>query len=71
MKVLLLIVGILIATAGGVISYRALYVAPKSAVVISESGIRQIPDQARVIGGAVMLVGGAALALFAATRKVK
>jgi len=71
MKVLLLIVGILIATAGGVITYRALYVEPKSAVVISESGIRQIPDQARVIGGALMLVGGAGLALFAATRKLK
>ena len=71
MKVLLLIVGILVATAGGVIAYRALYVEPKSAVVISESGIRQIPDQARVIGGALMLVGGAGLALFAATRKLK
>jgi hypothetical protein len=71
MKVLLLIVGILVATAGGVITYRALYVEPKSAVVISESGIRQIPDQARVIGGALMLVGGAGLALFAATRKLK
>ena len=71
MKVVLLIVGILVATAGGVITYRALYVEPRSAVVISETGIRQIPDQARVIGGAVMLVGGAALALFAATRKPK
>lgn len=69
MKALLLIVGILIATAGGVITYRALYVEPKAAVVISESGIRQIPDQARVVGGALLFVGGSALALFAATRK--
>ena len=71
MKVVLLIVGILVATAGGVITYRALYVEPKSAVVITETGIRQIPDQARVVGGALMFVGGTALALFAATRKVK
>ena len=69
MKALLLIVGILIATAGGVITYRTLYVEPKSAVVITDSGIRQIPDQARVVGGALMFVGGSALALFAATRK--
>lgn len=71
MKILLLIVGIFIATAGGVITYRALYVEPKSAVVITEDGIRQIPNQGRVVGGALMFVGGAALALFAATRKVK
>jgi hypothetical protein len=71
MKSLLLIVGILVATAGGVITYRALYVEPKSGVVITDSGIRQIPDQARVVGGALLFVGGSALALFAAKRKVK
>jgi hypothetical protein len=70
-KALLLIVGVLIATAGGVITYRTLYVEPKSAVVITDSGIRQIPDQARVVGGALMFVGGSALALFAATRKAR
>jgi hypothetical protein len=68
-KALLLIVGILIATAGGVITYRTLYVEPKSGVVITDSGMRQIPNQARVVGGALMFVGGSALALFAATRK--
>jgi hypothetical protein len=71
MKTLLLIVGILIATAGGVITYRALYVEPKSAVVITETEVRQLPNQARVVGGALLFVAGSALALFAATRKVK
>ena len=71
MKTLLLIVGILVATAGGVITYRALYLEPKSAIVITETGVRQIPNQARVVGGALMFVGGSALALFAATRKVR
>ena len=65
----MLIVGILVATAGGVITYRALYVEPKSELVITETEIRQIPNQARVVGGALMFVGGSALALFAATRK--
>lgn len=71
MRALLLIVGILVATAGGVITYRALYVEPKSGVVITDSGIREIPDQARVVGGALLFVGGSALALFAATRKIR
>lgn len=71
MRALLLIVGILVATAGGVLTYRALYVEPKSGFVITETGIRQIPNQARVVGGALLFVGGSALALFAALRKVK
>ena len=70
MKTLLLIVGILVATAGGVITYRTLYIEPRSAVVVTETGIRQIPNQARVVGGALLFVSGSALALFAATRKV-
>ena len=71
MKVLLLIVGIIVATAGGVMTYRTLYVEPKSAVVITETGIRQIPNQARVVTGALLFVGGSALALYSAIRKQK
>ena len=71
MKVLLLIVGILLATVGGVITYRALYIEPKSAVIITETDIRQLPNYTRVVGGALLFVGGTALALYAATRKVK
>ncbi len=71
MKAFLLIAGILLATAGGVITYRALYVEPRSAVVITETDIRELPNYTRVVGGALLFVGGAALALFAATRKVK
>jgi hypothetical protein len=70
-KPVLLIVGILIAVIGGVITYRALYVEPKTAVVITETGIRELPNQARVVGGALLFVGGSALALYAATRKVR
>jgi len=70
-KVLLLIVGIIVATAGGVMTYRTLYVEPKSAVVITETGIRQIPNQARVVTGALLFVGGSALALYSAIRKQK
>ena len=71
MKALLLIVGLTIATIGGVITYRALYVEPRSAVVITDSDIRELPNYTRVVGGALLFVGGTALALFAALRKVK
>ena len=71
MKILLLFLGVMVATAGGVITYRALYIEPSSSVVITETGIRELPNQARVIGGALLFVGGSALALFAATRKTR
>jgi len=69
-RVLLLIVGIILATAGGVVTYRTLYVEPKAAVVISDTGsIREIPNQGRLVGGALLFVGGSALALYAAVRR--
>jgi len=72
MKALLLIVGVVVAVAGCVLTYRALYIEPKSAFVVTESGnVRELPNQARVVGGALMFVGGSALALYAAIRKVK
>jgi hypothetical protein len=70
-KTLLLIIGILVATAGGVITYRALYVEPKSAVVITDTEVRELPNYTRVIGGALLFVGGSALALYSAVRRVK
>ena len=71
MKALLLIIGVMLATAGGVITYRALYVEPKSAVMITETDIRQLPNYTRVVSGGVLFVGGTALALYAAVRKMK
>jgi hypothetical protein len=71
-KAILLIVGMEIATAGGVFTYRALYVEPTSAVVITDEGsIRELPNYARVITGALLFVGGSALALYAAVKKTK
>jgi hypothetical protein len=70
-KALLLIVGILLATVGGVITYRALYVEPKTSVVITDTDIRELPNYTRVVSGALLFVGGTALALFAAVRKVR
>ncbi|HEU4710807.1 MAG TPA: hypothetical protein VFS76_04540 [Pyrinomonadaceae bacterium] len=71
MRAILLIVGILVATAGGVITYRALYVEPRSAVIVTETEVRELPNYTRVVGGALLFVSGTALALYSAVRKMK
>ena len=71
MRAILLIVGILVATAGGVITYRALYVEPRSAVIVTETDVRELPNYTRVVGGALLFVSGTALALYSAVRKTK
>jgi hypothetical protein len=71
MKIVLLIAGILIATTGGVITYRALYLDPRSGVEITEKGVREVPNYARILGGAVLLVGGAAIAFYGVRRRTK
>ncbi|MFN2511787.1 MAG: hypothetical protein ABR568_10135 [Pyrinomonadaceae bacterium] len=69
MRILGIIFGIVVAAIGGVIAYRALFLEPSSAVVITETDIREVPNTARVIGGMVLLVIGAAVAFFAARRR--
>jgi hypothetical protein len=64
-----MITGIVIAAVGGVVAYRALFLEPSAAVVVTNTDIREVPDTLRVIGGIVMLIAGMALAFFAARRK--
>jgi hypothetical protein len=69
LRVIVTIFGIVLAAVGGVIAYRALFVEPSAAVVISERGVRELPDTFRVVEGAVLLVVGTAIAFMAALRK--
>ncbi len=69
MRIVLLLLGLLVASAGGVIAYRALFVEPHAAVVITEKSVRELPDVARVVAGLVLLVAGACAAFFAALRR--
>ncbi|MGB7921664.1 MAG: hypothetical protein WCF57_00335 [Pyrinomonadaceae bacterium] len=69
MRIIAFIVGLLIAATGGVIAYRALFLEPSAAVVITERDVRELPNTLRVTGGLVMLVLGAGLAFLAARRK--
>ena len=68
MKIILLIVGMAIAAAGGVIAYRALFVEPATAVLLTQTEVRELPNTMRVVGGVAMLIIGGMLAFVGARR---
>jgi hypothetical protein len=68
-RILLVIVGVALAAAGGVIAYRAFFIEPDAAVVITKSSAREVPNLARGLGGLALLLVGAGLAFFAALRR--
>jgi hypothetical protein len=57
------------AAIGGVILYRALFLEPSSAVIVTETEVRELPNTARVFGGIALLVIGASVAFLAARRR--
>ena len=69
MKVLLVIAGILLAAFGGVMFYRAAFLEPPAAVVITNTEVREVPNTMRIIGGAALFVAGTTIAFLAARRK--
>ena len=69
MKVIGFILGLAVAAAGGVITYRALFLEPSAAIVVTNADIREVPNTLRVTGGIIMLIAGMALAFYAARRK--
>jgi len=68
-RVVALLLGLLVAAAGGVVAYRALFVEPHAAVVVTDRSVREVPDVARAAGGLALLAAGAGAALFAALRR--
>lgn len=69
LKAIAIIFGIVLAAVGGVIAYRAFFLDPSSAVVISSEGVRELPNTLRVVEGIVLLIVGAAIAFSAALKK--
>ena len=69
MRAFLVIFGIVLAAAGGVLAYRSYFVEPSAAVVITGTTVRELPNMARVAAGLLLLAAGAALALSAALRR--
>jgi hypothetical protein len=68
-RIALVILGILTAAAGGVLAYRSFFVDPHTAVIITDTSVREVPNLARTAGGLALLAAGACLALFASLRR--
>jgi hypothetical protein len=71
LRAIAIIVGIVLAAVGGVIAYRAFFLEPTAAVIVSEKGVRELPDTMKVVEGLVLLIGGAALAFFAGLKMTR
>lgn len=71
LRVVAIILGIVVAAIGGVIAYRAFFIEPSSALVISNEGVRELPNTFKVVEGIVLLIVGAAIAFAAAVRKAR
>jgi hypothetical protein len=69
LRAIIVVFGIVLAAVGGVIAYRAYFLEPAAAIVISNEGVRELPDTFRVFGGIALLIVGAAVAFFSAVRK--
>ena len=68
MRLIALIFGIVMAAAGGVMAYRALFIEPSTAVVITSTDVREVQNWWKAAGGILMLLAGAALSILAARR---
>ncbi|HYY41315.1 MAG TPA: hypothetical protein VE775_01210 [Pyrinomonadaceae bacterium] len=55
--------------AGGVIAYRAAFLAPHAAVVLTDTSVHEVPHVGQVAGGLLLLFAGALVAFFAARRR--
>jgi len=69
LRIIAIIFGIVIAAAGGVVAYRAYFLEPSAAIIITNTDVRELPNTFRVVGGIVLLIVGAAIAYTAALRK--
>jgi hypothetical protein len=70
-RAIVTIFGIVLAAVGGVIAYRAFFIDPSTAVIISERGIREVPNTLQVAEGIVLLIAGAAIAFASAVRAAR
>ena len=68
-RAVLILIGIAFAAAGGVVAYRAAFIEPRTAVVLSAEGAREVPNTPRIVGGLGLSVIGVALGVYAARRR--
>ncbi len=68
-RVILIVFGIVLGAIGGVIAYRAYFLEPSAAILISNEGVRELPNTFRIVGGLLLLLVGAGLAFTVGVRK--
>jgi len=69
LRIIFMIFGIVLGAVGGVIAYRAYFLEPTAAIVISNEGVRELPNTFKIVGGLLLLIVGAGLAFTAGVRK--
>jgi hypothetical protein len=69
LRAVLIVFGIVLGAVGGVIAYRAFFLEPAASIVISNEGVRELPNTFRVVGGLALLIVGALLAFMAGVKK--
>ena len=69
LRALAVIFGIVLAAIGGVIAYRAFFVDPSAAVLLTNESVRQLPNTLNVVEGIALFIVGAGIAFSAAVRK--
>ncbi len=68
MRIVAIIIGVVLAALGGVIAYRAAFLEPNAAVVVTDRDVREVPDMLRLVGGISQHLAGTATAFCAAHR---
>jgi hypothetical protein len=69
LRAIVVVFGIVLAAVGGVIAYRAFFLEPAAAIVISNEGVRELPNTFKIVCGLALLILGAVVAFFVAVRK--
>ncbi len=69
MRAVMVMLGIGLAAVGGVIAYRAAFLAPSAAIVLTDTSMHELPNLWRVLGGLIMLVMGILFAFYATRRR--
>jgi hypothetical protein len=69
LRLFAIVFGVIMAAIGGVIAYRAYFLEPIATFVISNEGVRELPNTFRIVGGIALLILGAAMAFTAALRR--
>jgi hypothetical protein len=69
MRIVIILLGLSLAAVGGVVAYRAAFIEPSVAIVLTDSEVREVSNVPRIIGGTVLLLLGASVAFLAARRR--